>query len=55
VAVPDALFVFTDALVIIDNLRAQAVYERVGAKRSEWLDYSLDAGAASPGATSPDS
>lgn len=38
-----------------DNLRAQAVYERVGAKRSEWLDYSLDAGAASPGATSPDS
>jgi GNAT superfamily N-acetyltransferase len=38
-----------------DNLRAQAVYERVGAKRSEWLDYSLDAGAASPGATIPDS
>jgi len=25
-----------------DNLRAQAVYERVGARRSEWLDYSLD-------------
>jgi GNAT superfamily N-acetyltransferase len=25
-----------------DNLRAQAVYERVGAKRSEWIDYSLD-------------
>ena len=25
-----------------DNLRAQAVYERVGGKRSEWLDYSLD-------------
>ncbi|HZI91726.1 MAG TPA: GNAT family N-acetyltransferase [Thermoleophilaceae bacterium] len=25
-----------------DNLRAQAVYERVGAKREEWLDYSLD-------------
>ena len=25
-----------------DNLRAQAVYERAGAKRSEWLDYSLD-------------
>jgi GNAT superfamily N-acetyltransferase len=23
------------------NLRAQKVYERVGAKRSEWLDYSL--------------
>jgi GNAT superfamily N-acetyltransferase len=25
-----------------DNLRAQAVYERVGGVRSEWLDYSLD-------------
>ena len=25
-----------------DNLRAQAVYERVGAVREEWLDYSLD-------------
>ena len=25
-----------------DNLRAQGVYERVGAKREEWLDYSLD-------------
>ena len=24
-----------------DNLRAQAVYERVGATRSEWVDYSL--------------
>ena len=24
-----------------DNLRAQAVYERVGARRSEWVDYSL--------------
>jgi GNAT superfamily N-acetyltransferase len=24
-----------------DNFRAQAVYERVGAKRAEWLDYSL--------------
>ena len=24
-----------------DNLRAQAVYERQGAKREEWLDYSL--------------
>jgi GNAT superfamily N-acetyltransferase len=24
-----------------DNLRAQAVYERVGAVREEWLDYSL--------------
>ena len=26
-----------------DNIRAQAVYERVGAKRAEWIDYSLDA------------
>lgn len=26
-----------------DNLRAQAVYERVGGRRSEWLDYSLPA------------
>ena len=26
-----------------DNLRAQAVYERVGAVREEWLDYSLEA------------
>lgn len=25
-----------------DNLRAQAVYERVGASREEWLDYSLE-------------
>ena len=25
-----------------DNERAQAVYERVGGKREEWLDYSLD-------------
>jgi GNAT superfamily N-acetyltransferase len=34
------------------NLRAQAVYERVGATRDErWLDYSL---SASPGATTPD-
>jgi GNAT superfamily N-acetyltransferase len=24
-----------------DNLRAQAVYERVGGRREEWLDYSL--------------
>jgi GNAT superfamily N-acetyltransferase len=28
-----------------DNLRAQAVYERVGARRSEWLDYSLPVSA----------
>lgn len=26
-----------------DNLRAQAVYERVGAARETWVDYSLDA------------
>jgi GNAT superfamily N-acetyltransferase len=25
-----------------DNVRAQAVYERVGAQREEWLDYSID-------------
>ena len=25
-----------------DNLRAQAVYERIGARRAEWVDYSLD-------------
>ena len=24
-----------------DNLRAQALYERLGARREEWLDYSL--------------
>ena len=36
-----------------DNLRAQKVYDRVGAQRDErWLDYSLP---VSPGATSPDS
>ena len=27
-----------------DNGRAQAVYERVGARREEWLDYGLEAG-----------
>jgi len=27
-----------------DNYRAQAVYERVGAERSEWLDFSLAVG-----------
>jgi GNAT superfamily N-acetyltransferase len=27
-----------------DNRRAQAVYERAGATRSEWLDYSLEVG-----------
>jgi GNAT superfamily N-acetyltransferase len=25
----------------LDNLRAQAVYDRVGGQRSEWLDYDL--------------
>jgi GNAT superfamily N-acetyltransferase len=25
-----------------DNLRAQAVYDRIGGQRSEWVDYSLD-------------
>jgi GNAT superfamily N-acetyltransferase len=35
------------------NHRAQAVYDRVGAKRDErWLDYSL---GVAPGATTPDS
>jgi len=24
-----------------DNLRAQALYERLGVRREEWLDYSL--------------
>jgi ribosomal protein S18 acetylase RimI-like enzyme len=24
------------------NLRAQRVYERIGARREEWVDYSLD-------------
>jgi GNAT superfamily N-acetyltransferase len=27
----------------LDNHRAQAVYERVGARREQWLDYSLPA------------
>ena len=26
-----------------DNVRAQAVYERVGGRRSQWVDYSLPA------------
>jgi GNAT superfamily N-acetyltransferase len=29
-----------------DNLRAQAVYDRVGGRRSEWLDYDLPLGRA---------
>jgi GNAT superfamily N-acetyltransferase len=28
----------------LDNRRAQAVYERVGGHREQWLDYSLPAG-----------
>ena len=31
-----------------DNLRAQAVYERLGARREEWLDYSLPVPGAPP-------
>jgi GNAT superfamily N-acetyltransferase len=27
----------------LDNVRAQAVYERVGGERSQWVDYSLPA------------
>jgi GNAT superfamily N-acetyltransferase len=27
----------------LDNVRAQAVYDRVGGQRSQWLDYSLPA------------
>jgi GNAT superfamily N-acetyltransferase len=35
------------------NARAQAVYDRAGARRDDrWLDYSLELG---PGATTPDS
>ena len=32
-----------------DNLRAQAVYERLGARREEWLDYSLPVPGDRPG------
>jgi GNAT superfamily N-acetyltransferase len=32
----------------LDNHRAQAVYERVGGRRSQWLDYSLPAAPAEP-------
>jgi GNAT superfamily N-acetyltransferase len=31
-----------------DNLRAQAVYDRVGGQRSEWLDYDLPIGPPAP-------
>jgi RimJ/RimL family protein N-acetyltransferase len=30
----------------LDNHRAQAVYERVGGKREQWLDYSLPTDAS---------
>jgi ribosomal protein S18 acetylase RimI-like enzyme len=30
-----------------DNARAQRVYERVGARRDEWVDYSVDTAPAS--------
>jgi GNAT superfamily N-acetyltransferase len=34
-----------------DNLRAQAVYERIGARRESWVDYWLDtSGDPGPGA-----
>lgn len=32
----------------VDNERAQKLYDRVGAKRSQWLDYELELGAAGP-------
>ena len=32
----------------LDNHRAQAVYERVGGKREQWLDYSLPVSDAPP-------
>jgi GNAT superfamily N-acetyltransferase len=32
-----------------DNARAQAVYDRIGGKRSEWLDYSLEVGPSGAG------
>ena len=31
----------------LDNERAQKVYDRVGARRSQWLDYELELGAGS--------
>jgi ribosomal protein S18 acetylase RimI-like enzyme len=30
-----------------DNIRAQKLYERVGGRREEWLDYSLDTSSPS--------
>jgi GNAT superfamily N-acetyltransferase len=38
-----------------DNVRAQRLYERLGATRAEWIDYSLDATSSGPTAAgSPD-
>jgi GNAT superfamily N-acetyltransferase len=34
-----------------DNVRAQRLYERLGATRAEWIDYSLDATSKGPPAT----
>ena len=34
-----------------DNERAQKVYDRVGAKRSQWLDYELVLGEEAPGSS----
>ncbi|HSK98302.1 MAG TPA: GNAT family N-acetyltransferase [Euzebyales bacterium] len=36
-----------------DNLRAQRLYDRIGAKRAEWVDYSVDTapGTETPGST----
>jgi RimJ/RimL family protein N-acetyltransferase len=34
-----------------DNARAQRLYERLGATRTEWIDYSLDATSNRPEAT----
>ena len=34
-----------------DNLRAHAVYERVGGRRSEWVDYSLPVTDTGPSAS----
>jgi ribosomal protein S18 acetylase RimI-like enzyme len=34
-----------------DNVRAQRLYERLGATRAEWIDYSLDARSSGPPAT----
>ena len=32
----------------VDNEQAQAVYDRVGARRAQWIDYSLPTGAERP-------